>query len=84
MTTTKFAEWLDTFVDEKGFDLEQTYKVEGEDWGANYIPLGCVIEFIKTVDAKTQAQIKTNLVKIDFLNGDCHHFFTYMAKGMAL
>ena len=30
---TTFAQWLDAFIEEKGLDLEQTFKVEGPHGG---------------------------------------------------
>ena len=78
-----FNKWLDTFVSEKGFNLEHMFEVEGPEWGMNMIPLEAVIEFAKTLDKDTKAKIKNNFVMIDFRNGDCLHFFEFMAKGMA-
>lgn len=83
-TATAFDSWLDTFVDEKGLDREQVITVEGPVWGDNLIPLQCVIDASKQTSPAQQAQIKSKLVKIDFLNGDPMHFFTFLAKGMAL
>lgn len=83
-TATAFDNWLDTFVDEKGLDREQVITVEGSVWGDNLIPLQCVIDAAKQTSPKQQAQIKSKLVMIDFLNGDPMHFFTFLAKGMAL
>ena len=65
-----FSKWLDTFVAEKGLDLEHTFLVDGADWGENHIPLACVIDYIKQVPADVQAKIKTTFVKIDFANGE--------------
>lgn len=78
-----FAQWLDTFVQEKNLDTEHIFEVEG-DGGANYIPLGCVIEQIKVFSDALQANVKRNIVKIDFANGDVLHFFEHIAKRMAL
>lgn len=79
---TNFATWLDTFVSEKGLDTDFVFEVEGAG-GTNFIPLECVIDFIKGTDADIKAKIKTTLVKIDFMNGDAMHFFNHCAKGMA-
>jgi len=79
-----FAEWLDTFVSEKGIDTEQVFEVEGQDWGTNFIPLEVVIEHMKIAPAKEQAAIKTMFVKIDFANGDVVDYFRHLAKAIAI
>lgn len=76
------ANWIDTFIEEKELDLNHDYEVQGEG-GLNIIPLGCIIEMIKTCGAVEFGKIKATLVKIDFLNGDVHHFFNYLAQGAA-
>ena len=80
----KFNKWLDTFVSEKGLNLEAVFEADGKDFGANFIPLGSIVEFIKACDDATKSTIKTNFVKIDFMNGDVNHFFQYIANGMAI
>ena len=51
--------------------------------GANFIPVGCVVEQIKAFDARTQATVKTKIVQIDFVNGNVLKFFEYIAQKMA-
>lgn len=79
-----FTTWLDTFIDEKGLDLERVFVVEGKEWGTNHILLGCVIDAIKAAPAHEQASIKSMLVKIDFRNGNLYHYFEHLAKAIAL
>lgn len=83
MTTTAFATWIDTFVDEKGIDTEHIFTKTGPVWGENIIPLGVVVEHMKIASAKEQAGIKDILVKIDFANGDVMHFFDHLAGALA-
>lgn len=78
-----FNTWIDTMMDEKGIDLEQIIEVEGKEWGLNLIPVAVVIEHMKIAPKHEQSQIKTTLVKIDFLNGDVLHFIKYLAKAIA-
>lgn len=78
-----FATWIDTFASEKGLDMDRMFTVEGAS-GANFIPLGCVIEAIKSASKREQEQIKTTIVKIDFMNGDVCHFFNHLAKALAI
>ncbi len=79
----KFAEWLDTLVEEKGYDVEDFFFVEGES-GENMIPLQVVLDTIKNTCIERKKQIKNILVKIDFKNGNCLHFFKYLAKALAI
>ena len=80
---TTFAKWLDTFVEEKQLDLEQTFAVEGPEWGTNWIPLGVVVEAMKQTATSEQKMIRDTIVHIDFRNGDPMPFFKHLAKAMA-
>ena len=76
--------YLNTLINEKGLDLEGTIiEVEGAEWGTNFIPLGCVVDYILTSGAANQAAVKNTLVKIDFQAGDVMHFFKHIASFMA-
>jgi hypothetical protein len=79
-----FAKWLDTFVDEKGLDREQSFEVEGPVWGTNIMPLEVVLLACKEAESHHQKKIKETLVKIDFANGDVMHFFKHIAAGIAM
>ena len=80
----KMRNYLETLIEEKGLDLEATIiEVEGQDWGMNFIPLGCVVDFIMTSGRENQRQVRNTLVKIDFANGDVMHFFKHVASFMA-
>lgn len=81
---SSFASWLDTFIDEKGLDLEHRFDVEGSQWGNNSIPLGCVVDVAKRCSSEEQAHIKRTLVQLGFHNSDVLSFFEHLAKGMAL
>tara|TARA_R110000751_G_scaffold32542_10_gene81771 strand:+ start:466 stop:705 length:240 start_codon:yes stop_codon:yes gene_type:complete len=76
--------YLNTLITEKNLNVDTLIEVEGNDWGTNFIPLECVIEFIAAQNKATQDKVKATLVKIDFHNGDIMHFFKYIAKGMAM
>ena len=79
-----FDTWIDTFIEEKGIDIESTvFEVEGQETGLNIIPLGVVIEHIKITSKQEQAKIKDILVMIDFKNGDICHFFKHLAQALA-
>jgi hypothetical protein len=78
-----FTKWLETFISEKGLDLEQVFTVNGKS-GPNYIPLACVVDAIKSAPSQEQAGIKTMIVKIDFRNGDVCHYFKHLAQAIAI
>ena len=80
----KFEQWLDDLVEDKNLDMLHIFEYKGPELGMNMIPLGCVIEQIKTFHPKTQQAAKNRLVEIDFKNGDVMQFFGYIAKKMAI
>ena len=78
---TSFNKWLDTFIQEKGIDLDYTFTIEDE--GITHIfELGNVIENIKTTSKEEQNAIKDMIVKIDFYNGDVVDYFKHLAKAL--
>jgi len=77
-----FNKWLDTFVAEKGIDLEATFEFDNDN-GFNIMPYGVVVEAIKTTTGIERAAIKTMIVKIDFANGDVLDFFRHLGRGLA-
>jgi len=78
-----FNNWLDTFINEKGVDLDATFEVEGA-MGANVMPYGVVVEAIKSAPDHEQRAIKSTIVKIDFVNGDVRHFFRHLGQALAI
>lgn len=83
MSKNAFSTWLNTFISEKGLDLEHTFEVEGPEWGLNSIPLGVVVEHMHIAPPKEQAAIKDMIVRIDFRNGNVLDFFQHLAKAIA-
>ena len=79
----KFANWLDTLIEEKGIDLEQGFTVEGPS-GENHMTYENVVFAIKGASANEQAGIKNMLVRIDFANGDIRHYFRHLAQAIAI
>ena len=69
--------YLTTLIEEKGKSLDTCINLDGH-FGLTYEML------IDYVNGSTQYhnQIKTTLVKIDFLNGDVFHYLDYLAAGM--
>ncbi len=79
----EFNEWLDTLVDEKGYDTETIIEVEGNS-GKNFMPLQIVLDALKKTCQEEKNMIKSMLVKIDFSNGDCMGFFKHLAGAIAI
>lgn len=75
-----FNKWLDTFIEEKGLDLNHIFEVETDDplWGTVLIPLSAVVEAAKTIPE----WVEQDLIYIDYLNGDVMHYFKFLAEGM--
>lgn len=78
-----FAKWLDTFLEEKGIDLEQGFEVEGPS-GVNYMTVETVVIAMKSANANEQNGIKTVFVRIDFANGDVLDFIKHLGKAIAI
>lgn len=76
-----FNTWLDTFVEEKGLDLNHTYNVTHKVNGVlHMVELRVLIGYIKSASKGEKKGIKNNFVMIDFKNGDVHHFFKFLAN----
>lgn len=78
-----FSQWLDTFIDEKGLDLDFTFVKDGE-FGPNYISLAVLVEHMKIAASQEQDAIKDMVVRIDFANGDVMDFFDHLAGAIAI
>lgn len=78
-----FTKWLDTFTAEKGIDMEHVLTVKGAS-GDNMIPVGCVIDAIKSAPAREQNAIKAMIVKIDFHNAPVLPYFAHLAQAIAI
>jgi len=75
--------YLETLLTEKGISLNHTFEVKSEGvFGNHFVPMEVVIEFIETLSASVQEQIRKTLVKIDFKNGNVLHFLEFISKGM--
>jgi hypothetical protein len=76
------AEYLARFFDEKGLE-SKTYEVEDPTGLAHFIPTEVVVEHIHAAPNVEQRQIADILRRIDFLNGDVHHFLNHLAGALA-
>jgi len=77
-----FNTWLDTFLSEKGIDLETVVEAEGPS-GTNFIPVACLVELMKGAPKSEQVGIKTMLVRIDFANASVLDYLKHLAKAVA-
>lgn len=77
-----FATWLDTFNAEKGIDLEHVIEVEGPS-GLNCIPVGALVDVMKSAPANEQAGIKRTVIKLDFLNKAILPYYEHLARAIA-
>ncbi|MFX0177189.1 MAG: hypothetical protein ACFE85_13295 [Candidatus Hodarchaeota archaeon] len=76
----KFKQWFETFLEEKGLDLDNTVIEFTNDKGIwNYMTLGTIYEYILDLPHDIQDQFKEKIVII-FHNGDIMHFFKYIAN----
>jgi len=80
---TAFTQWLDTLVEEKGYDPEALFEVEGAS-GTNWMPLAVVLDAIKQTSPQEQKAIQTVLVRLDFMNRDCLGYFKHLAQALAI
>lgn len=73
--------YLNTLISEKGINLHQEFEftVNGE---TNFVPLEVIIEFIDSMPKEYQTKIKSQLVMIDFKNGDIMHCIKYYGEMM--
>ena len=69
--------YLTTLIEEKGTSIDTEIQIDGH-YGLTYEML---IDYIEGA-TEYHAQIKTTLVKIDFLNGDVFHYLDFLANGM--
>jgi hypothetical protein len=77
-----FTKWINTFIEEKGLDMEASFEVEGPS-GTNFFTYGVILEHILIAPSSEQVQIKNVIVKIDFANGDVLDFFRHLGKAIA-
>ena len=80
MTSTSY---LATFFDEKQLD-ERIYEVDAPGGTCNMIPSTAVIERVLTTRGEEADAIADIVRKIDFANGDLHHFLKHLAGAMAV
>tara|TARA_R100001082_G_C4265054_1_gene117207 strand:- start:239 stop:481 length:243 start_codon:yes stop_codon:yes gene_type:complete len=75
--------FFDLFFDEKNLE-NRIYEVAAPQGTMNFIETDMVIAKIKTTQGEEAQKIETVLRKIDFANGNVHHFLNHIAQAMAV
>lgn len=78
-----FSRWLNTFISEKGLDLDTIFEVVGPTGTTNWIPAQCIVDLMHQTSPREQAGIKAMIVRIDFANGNVMDYFKHLAKAVA-
>jgi hypothetical protein len=81
-STTGTRRYLQVFFQEKDL-AEMIYDVTAPDGTAHMIPTSVVIEAINGAPDAEQEQIAGIVRKLDFANGDFHHFLRHLATALA-
>lgn len=81
----RFEKWLDTFLEEKGIDLNETFSING--WIDNntyvdFLDYTYVIEAIKNATKSEEEKIKNKLIRIDFMHGDIKKYLQHLAQAL--
>ena len=79
-----FDKWLDTFIEEKGIDLDGSFEVKSQQGTPNWMTYQNVIDAIKQTSDAEQRGIKTMLVKLDVSNADITKYLRHLAQAIAL
>jgi len=74
--------YLERFFDEKNLGIK-FYDLTAPDGTAHIIESTVVIEAIHGTTGSERTFIEDTLRKIDFHNGDVHHFLTHLAQQLA-
>ncbi|MDX1318122.1 MAG: hypothetical protein R3262_11245 [Xanthomarina gelatinilytica] len=82
-----FIEWFEMFIEEKNLEnvvYMTKFELDEEDMGIDVIQIDTemIIETIKKTSQEQQEKIQEILIKLDFMNGDIHHFFNHLANGL--
>ena len=75
--------FFNRFFDEKNLE-NRIYEVAAPQGTMNFIETDMVIAKIKTTQGEEAQKIETVLRKIDFVNGNVHHFLNHLAQAMAV
>ncbi len=75
--------YFDRFFKEKNLD-PALYEVQTAEGTTNFIPSRAVIAKIKQTKGDEAKAIENILRRIDFMDGDIHHFLGHLAQAIAV
>lgn len=79
-----FVSWMQTFVSEKGLDLDHRFEVDGPGGLVNSISLSNVVAATRQTCHSEQEVIRKHLVSIDFRNSNVMEYFEKLAGALAI
>lgn len=79
-----FVSWMQTFVSEKGLDLDHRFEMVGPGCMVNSIPLSNVVAATCQTCQSEQALIRKHLVLLDFRNSNVMEYFEKLAGALAI
>tara|TARA_Y200000002_G_C22282743_1_gene497003 strand:- start:262 stop:552 length:291 start_codon:yes stop_codon:yes gene_type:complete len=80
----KFNNWLDTFVSEKGLDLEYNFEITStKNKVYHIVELKIIIDYMKNLSVDNKYVCYDRIVKADFKNQNCLMFFGIVAQYIA-
>jgi hypothetical protein len=78
-----FDQWLDTFLTEKGINLEDSFEVDGPS-GPNHMVYQNVVDAMKIAPEYEKGSIRSLMVQVDALNGDIRKLLRHLAQAIAI
>lgn len=82
MHQKKLDKWFDTFLREKGIDLDTPIVVDGPS-GPNYMTVGTVMEHIRIAGPYERVRIHHEMVRLDVFNKPVLPYLKHLAKAIA-
>jgi hypothetical protein len=79
-----FVSWMQTFVSEKGLDLDHRFEMDGPGGMVNSIPLSSVVAATFQTCQSEQEIIRKHLISLDFRNSDVMEYFEKLAGALAI
>ena len=77
------AKYIETLMEEKSFDLEERFEVEGMS-GPNSMTYQIIVDAILGAGEMEQDGIADMLRRIDFKNGDVRGYLRHLAQAIAI
>lgn len=75
--------YFTTLLDEKGINLQSEICVFDEEGVEHFMTVENVVEHVSVLPEPISKKIKSQLVGIDFMNGNLWDYLEFLARGMA-